>query len=261
MKNHSRRVVRVFLAQGQAGEEVLLEADDAFHLARVLRLSPGDEVEGFDGRGCRRRGVLTALSPEAGKVLVRQVEHEAPADFPCLVLGLSIFRLELMDLVVQKAVELGGSEVVPLVADYTSLKDPAAAVAKRRERWERIMRESLKQCGRNSVPVLGAPERARAWFAGLGDRPDARLLFHAGGRPMASLFRVERPLTARRFVLAVGPEGGWSEEELNSADAAGFERFSLGPHTLRSETAAIAGLAIVAGCASFFSSPFSAAGL
>ena len=261
MKNHSRRVVRVFLAQGQAGEEVPLQADDAFHLARVLRLAPGDEVEGFDGQGGRRRGVLTALSPEAGKVLVQQFECDAPADFPRIVLGLSIFRLELMDLVMQKAVELGGSEVVPLVADHTSLKDPAAMAGKRRERWERIMRESLKQCGRNSVPTLGAPERARSWFAGLGSLPDARLLFQAGGRPMASLFQGERSLAGRRVVLAVGPEGGWSEEELNSADEAGFARFSLGPHILRSETAAIAGMAIIAGCASFFSSSLSPTGL
>lgn len=238
------RVFRVFVDSVPEGRETPLCPEDARHLARVLRLGPGAEVEGFDGRGSILRGVLTRLSPQEGSLLVKEVSVLPPPPRPNLSLALALIRPDPFEWAIQKAVELGCQTLIPLVSRFT---DPAARSSAERalsSRWPRIARESLKQCRRNRemvlTPLMTFPDLLKRKPAGPG------LLLHPyEASPLSDLLQsVQDP--PEEIVLAVGPEGGWSDEEVKSALEAGYSAFSMGSLILRAETAAVASLSLCA---------------
>ncbi|MBP7865740.1 MAG: RsmE family RNA methyltransferase [Acidobacteria bacterium] len=246
MTGPARHVPRVWVPAGAPGGEVSLRPEDAAHLSRTLRLAPGAAVEGFDGEGRLYRGVLASLSPAGGRLRVTAVAGAPPPAGPRVSAGLAVVRLELMDLAVRMAVELGCERFVPLLAGRTSLREAEAQARRRLERWERIALESLKQCRRLHRMTLAPPLPARAWFA--ASTADLRWFFHPGDPVPGGEPRPGRPPatggTVRTLDLAVGPEGGWTEAEAAEARAAGFAALHPWPHVLRAETALVAALSL-----------------
>jgi 16S rRNA (uracil1498-N3)-methyltransferase len=143
-----------------------------------------------------------------------------------------------MDAVIQKAVELGVSEIAPLASERTEVKLDAEREARRMAHWRGVVLSACEQCGRASVPDLHAPRALPDWAAALPAGP-LRLALAPGG----SLRLSELAIPAAGVVAVVGPEGGLSDRDLAALDAAGFQRLALGPRVLRTETAGPALLA------------------
>jgi 16S rRNA (uracil1498-N3)-methyltransferase len=231
------RVWRVFASDlpQEAGARITLSADESHHVRRVLRLGPGERVGVFDGNGNEWLGRIAAgSSPDVHVELVerRTAEIEAPLRL-CLFQG--DCAPDRMELVVQKATELGVAEV-RTIAGHRARRP--AAEARKLERLRRIALEACKQCGRRVLPRIdraeelpGAVAGVPAWLLDPAAPPLARLAL-AGGPP-------------REAWLAVGPEGGFTDEEIARAEARGWRPAGLGPRILRTETAGLVAVSIL----------------
>lgn len=220
------------------GAEVALDASAAQHAVAVLRLGVGAEVVLFDGAGGEHPATLVHAARGAARARVgarRAVEREPP--FP-LLLGQALAKGERMDLVVQKATELGATALAPLATERSEVRLDAERAAKRVAHWQGVVRAACEQCGRDRLPEVRAPQDLDAFLAG-APAGALRLVLAPGGRALREL---PRP-GAAGVVLLVGPEGGLSDAEVARAEAAGFVRAGLGPRVLRTETAALAALA------------------
>jgi 16S rRNA (uracil1498-N3)-methyltransferase len=227
---------RVHLPPERIGEASAALTDEARHYLRdVLRLAPGDEVELFDGRGA----AWPARIGPAFEALALGPRREAGAGGPAIWLLLALAKGEKVDLVVQKATELGAARLVPFAAERSVVRLEPAKGAERAERWRRIAEEAARQCGRADVPEVSPPVTLAAALAAVPPGVRRRVLHGEGGAPLTAL-----PLAgAPGLVAVVGPEGGLTPEELAACEAAGAARASLGPRTLRAETAPLAALA------------------
>ncbi|HLL70027.1 MAG TPA: 16S rRNA (uracil(1498)-N(3))-methyltransferase [Pyrinomonadaceae bacterium] len=252
------------------GATVALAREEASHLRNVLRLKAGDEVFVFDGEG-REYVCVVAASESGGRARVEratlevrgQVEPERAESPLDLTLAVALLKGEKFDLVVQKATELGVWRIVPVVTKRSDVRVPregrnaAAATADRVPRWRRIALEAAKQSGRARLPEIFTPvsfaslveEDAGALFkegAGVAAATAAdgqRLLFtERGGRGLAETakeWREEEKMRPAKLTALVGPEGGWDDEEIAEAVAAGWLAVTFGGRVLRAETAAI----------------------
>jgi 16S rRNA (uracil1498-N3)-methyltransferase len=229
------------------GGRVRFDADEARHLGRVLRLRPGALVEAADGVGRIYTVRLEALGPgDAWGTVVG--ETGAVPESPCAItLAQGILKGDRMAWLVQKATELGVARIVPLLTGRVVARAPGERDEGRRQRWERVAREAVKQCGRAVVPAVEVPRPLRDVLDEVARHDAAWLLWERGGTPLGALARrVGRP---RRLLLLVGPEGGFGEPEVAAARVAGVALAGLGPRILRAESA---GLAAVALCQHLF---------
>jgi len=236
------RSIRVFvdLALASAQELPLPPAQSA-HLLRVLRLRPGAALTLFNGRGGEYAAELVAGGPGRATVRVgahRAAERESPLRVTLLQ---GIARGERMDLIVQKATELGVTAIMPLSCDFSVVRLAAPALAKRRVRWQAVAISACEQCGRNLPPRVHdiCPLEAACAAITAGGETLRLMLVPGAGAALASLVSRER----RSAALLVGPEGGLSEREQGLAQQAGFQACTLGPRILRTETAPLAALA------------------
>ncbi|HJP94095.1 MAG TPA: 16S rRNA (uracil(1498)-N(3))-methyltransferase [Pyrinomonadaceae bacterium] len=218
-----------------ADQTVTLRADEARHLRDVLRLQSGDEVYVFDGAGREYRcRVANVRRNEVELRVESEVEPARPESQLQLKLCVALLKGEKFDLVVQKSTELGVSKIVPLITHFADihLRD-ARDAAKRVSRWQRIAFEAAKQSGRAVVPEIATPVPFDSALAvdDLGVMFSERL-----GDSLASLTNQPKP---RAVTALVGSEGGWSDEEIESARARDFHVITLGGRILRAETAAI----------------------
>ncbi len=207
------------------------------YLQHVLRLAPGAEVEVFDGAG----GLWDGRIEPGFEAVALGPRREAKGGSAVIWLAFALAKGEKADLVVGKATELGVARLLPLAAERSVVRLDAAKGEERAARWRRIAEEASRQCGRADVPEVLAPAPLAQLLA---EAPAgfARLLFHAdGGAPLGAL----APSPAGGYLAIVGPEGGLSPAEVRACEAAGAVRVSLGPRTLRAETAAIAVAAIL----------------
>jgi 16S rRNA (uracil1498-N3)-methyltransferase len=218
-----------------ADQTVTLGADEARHLRDVLRLQSGDEVYVFDGAGREFRcHVANARHSQAELQIDAEVEPAKPESQLQLKLCVALLKGEKFDLVVQKATELGVSEIVPLITRFADihLRD-ASDAAKRVSRWRRIALEAAKQSGRAVVPEIALPVP----FDSAPAVDDLGVMFSERlGDSLAIPTNQPKP---RAVTALVGSEGGWSDEEIESARARGFHLITLGGRVLRAETAAI----------------------
>lgn len=224
------------------GDRVRFDADEAHHLARVLRLRPGAIVEAADGGGRVFSVRLEGVRPgEAWGTILGEVP--ASRESPCAItLAQAILKGERMAWLVQKATELGVARLVPVETARVVARTPAERAGGRQRRWERVAREAVKQCGRGVVPVVEPPRGLAAVLAEAGAHDVTWLCWEGGGLPLASLAReAGRP---RRVLLLVGPEGGFTEDEVAQARAAGARLVGLGPRILRAESAGLVALVL-----------------
>jgi 16S rRNA (uracil1498-N3)-methyltransferase len=232
-------VRRRFFVQQFDGLTAVMEGEAAHHLGRVLRAQEGQQYELSDGER-----VFLARIERAGRERIDfALEEEIPSNKLALdvTLLLSIVKFDAFEWAIEKATELGVGTVVPLAAGRSE-KGLLAAAEKRAERWRKILLEASQQSRRVSVPVLAPlvkPEQAFAAYSG-----GARLILSE--QPAAVTLRaVLAGEESDKVVLAIGPEGGWTEAEFAAAHGAGFAEASLGRLILRTETAVIAALASI----------------
>jgi len=219
-------------AASYAGGRFTLEGDEAHHLGRVRRIGAGEVVEVFDGLGFATRAEVIAVgkkSVELQSVGLPLPFHEPPVR---LTLATAVPKGDRFDWLVEKATELGVDRLTPLLTER-SVVDPGPAKI---GRLRRAVIEAAKQCGRNRLMTLDDP---RPWRAVVGDFSGdrAKLIAHPGGAPFGLW---PHPEPGAHAVVAVGPEGGLTDSEIETAEAAGWVRVGLGTHVLRVETAALA---------------------
>lgn len=220
----------------RAGGEVRIEGDKAHHLRNVLRLSPGDAAVLFDGGGGEYDARVAAVA--RGAVTLALGAHRAPARESSLRLTLAqaIARGERMDFAVAKAVELGVIAIQPLFAARGQVRLDGDRLDKKLDHWRRVAVSAAEQSGRETVPDVREPRTLEDWLSEVAS--GARLLLDPdAGDGAGDLPRAEAA------TLMVGPESGWTENELAAARAAGFTPIRLGPRVLRTETAGPAALA------------------
>ena len=235
------RLIRVHVDAALApGARVTLPGATTLHLRRVLRLEAGDAVTLFNGDGSdypsriEDFGRGTAEAEVTGRVVARA---ESPL---AITLVQGIARTERMDLVVQKASELGVAAIVPVATARGVVRLDAATRVRRRAHWQGIAIAACEQCGRARVPAVAEPREFEAFLA--DPPPDgARLLLS----PEAQVSLAAVAQGAASIALLVGPEGGLDEAERHAAIAADWRACRLGPRVLRSETAAIAAIAVL----------------
>jgi 16S rRNA (uracil1498-N3)-methyltransferase len=237
---------RLFVAPEQLGkaQRVKLTSEQARYLGTVLRLKPGEEVEVFDGRGARFRAWLED-SPELDAAVLRLAEPlpEGPVRAVDVVLAQALAKGEKMDLVVQKATELGAARIVPFASERTVVRLDAERGSGKAERWRRVAQEAARQCGRADVPMIDEPAGWDRILALLRDEPGRRGLLLDPEESKLRLGAAARG--ARKLLLAVGPEGGFSSEERERARQGGLLPVGMGPLVLRTETAGLAALAVL----------------
>lgn len=272
-----RTAPRLFVAPERlpAEGELILEGPTQHYLGRVLRLGPGDRVVLLDGRG--RSCAATVTRFEAAQVVLQLDAAEAAPEQgalpslpgPQLVLLCGLLKGEKQDFVVQKATELGAAAIVPVACQRSVPQLGEERGEKRQQRWQRIALAAAQQCRRLDIPRVAAPT---SWSEAMTGRAAAlpspspspstggealRLLLYEGAAPPlgAVLERLplapsgvssgSAPVAAPVIELLIGPEGGFTAGEVQSALAAGFVPVSLGPLTLRAETAAVVALGVV----------------
>jgi 16S rRNA (uracil1498-N3)-methyltransferase len=226
---------RRFLADEFSGNHAALIGDHANHLARVLRARVGQEFDISTGP-LVRRGNITAI--ENGRVDF-DLHEELPAS-PALELTLllAIYKFDRLEWAIEKCTELGVSKIIPVISSRTD-SHLAAASAKRVERWQRIARQASEQSRRTTPPEIPAPlkvSEALSFFA------CTRIVLNESENQV--FLRDLVTPEANTIALAVGPEGGWTEEERNAFQKSSWQSASLGRTILRAETAAIAATAI-----------------
>jgi len=218
-----------------------LDADQARYLSRVLRLRVGDRLTVFDGLGSEYLASITSIGKSAATLLViEEAATTTESDLKVhLVQGVS--RGERMDFVVQKATELGVKRITPVLTEFGVVKLDATRAEKRREHWQKVAASACEQCGRVRLPLIDAPLPLKHWFGSKPEQIDTELILKPGAA--TPLTRIEVPKT--KVCVLIGPEGGFSDGEFEDAAIAGFQPVSLGPRVLRTETAAVATLAVL----------------
>ncbi len=220
-------------------EEFTLDGDAAHHVATVLRLKANHPVVLFNGDG-------NEYSAQIIDVSRKQVVVEADAcltigkESPLSIhLGQGVSKGDRMDTVLQKSVELGVSEITPILTQRCAVKLDEKRWEKKIQQWQKIITGACEQCGRNTVPKLNAPVTLNQWLA--SPTQASRLILAPGAEQPLS----KTPYSTHGFRLLIGPEGGLSEQEIHQANENGYSSVSLGPRILRTETAALTSVSIL----------------
>jgi 16S rRNA (uracil1498-N3)-methyltransferase len=235
---------RIFVPpDGLRGQELAVTDRRAVHhLVNVLRIGVGERIECCDGRGQVHQGVVTRRSRQAVTVAIEATRREAPPALR-LTLAPALIKPDRFEWMVQKATELGVEAMLPMVTARTTAQRVRGADAPRLQRWRRIAEEAAAQCGRASVPPVSAPRPLADVFADVAGQPALIPTLAVPGRPLAEA--LPALAGAGEAVLFIGPEGDFTTEEARQAQARGAVAVRLGPRILRSETAALAVVAIV----------------
>ncbi len=222
-----------------AGSTLELPADTAHHVRSVLRLAADADVVLFDGRGNEHAARLLEVRRDAVVALVGQALQRAAESPLAVTLVQSVSRGERMDYTIQKAVELGVSRIVPVITTRTVVRLDDKRADKRLAHWRGIVRHAAEQSGRTRLPALEPLSPLAAWLAA-GVATPAWVLHPAGGEALA-----RQPAPHGAVTLVAGPEGGFDPREIAALRAAGVIAVALGPRILRTETAAVAALAVM----------------
>ncbi len=224
----------------------VLEGEEHYHLGRVLRIKPGKRVWLVDEQGERYLAEVREVGKNQTKLAI--LEHaEKPETKIHLTLAQALIKAKKMDFLVEKATELGMTNFIPVAASRSVVKIQEKE-AKKIERWQKIAASAVKQSRRALVPIIQPVQPYRSFIRSRQEKRKL-ILCEALGRYLREILAdgLESPANAGipSVIIAVGPEGGWTEEEVGIALENGFEPVSLGKEVLRSETAALAALAMV----------------
>ena len=227
---------RFFVEQFGDGSAII-EGETAHHLSRVLRAEAGQLYELSDGTRVRLGRIESVTRDRVAFALL----EELPTNQPSLdvTLLLAVVKFDAFEWAIEKATELGVTAIVPLAA-ARSEKALLAAAPKRAERWKKILLEASQQSRRVRLPSLGDAATPESAFASCKEGMRVMLSERADAPPMRTVLGGQR---AKKATLVIGPEGGWTDPELEAARRSGFNEASLGKLILRTETAVVAALA------------------
>lgn len=232
---------RIYCPQIYAtGDKIRLEEMASHHILKVLRLKPGDSVVLFNGQGGEFNGKLEALDKRTVWITMGEYSDRGVDSSLDIHLIYGLARFEKTDWVIQKATELGINRITPVMTQHGEVHLKAQAAAARLARWRSIIVSACEQSGRCRLPEIDMPCRLDAGLNNLSE--SAKYIFHPQGNK--TLLQSERPEN-HRVTLMVGPEGGFSEDEVSLAVQHGFKITRLGPRTLRTETAAISAVTAI----------------
>ncbi|MDP9008948.1 MAG: 16S rRNA (uracil(1498)-N(3))-methyltransferase [Pseudomonadota bacterium] len=247
------RLTRVFVDGALfPGSTVDLPRDTGSHLAKVLRVRSGDEFILFNGDGREFTAVIEAVRGShvsASIGAARSIDRESPFT---LTLVQCVPRGDRMDFIVQKATELGVGCIAPVLSQRSVVRLGEAQAASKQAHWRAVAVSACEQCGRNRLPAVEAPRPLLDYLGATTPKETPgllRLVLEPEGAAAAAQrtqfidSRDAGPITGA--VIAIGPEGGFAPEELDAFQLSGFSRVGLGPRVLRTETAAIAAIALL----------------
>lgn len=212
---------------------VQLEEQAAAHVGRVLRMQVGDKVTLFNGQGGQYEAVIEAANKKNVSVKVLSFDEHCSESPLSIHLGQGISRGDKMDYTIQKAVELGVTEITPLFTERCGVKLSGERLAKKHQQWQKIAISACEQCGRNTIPTIHPPQNLSDWLGQQNNQLKITLF------PGASATIKTLPACPNGIRLIIGPEGGLSDEEIEQTFAADFTGINLGPRILRTETAGL----------------------
>jgi 16S rRNA (uracil1498-N3)-methyltransferase len=226
-----------------------LAGSEAHHLRDVLRMRVGEKLVVFNGRGREATAEIVDLSSE--EVALRKLHEAKTPPLQCrIVLGQAIPKGKNMELILQKAVEIGAAEIVPIISDRTIVQLDSESAAQKQSKWKQIAIEAAKQCGQNWVPDVQAPRKLAELFSAAEESFDLQLIgsLQPGAQHLKTILAEhssEHQHRPRSVLMLVGPEGDFTPAELELARRHGCQPITLGPIILRVETAAIYCLSIL----------------
>lgn len=224
----------------QTSQILRLDEKASHHLARVLRAQIGDKICVFNGEGGEYHGIISRIDKKNVEVSLQQfVAREAESSIEiCLAQGIA--RGEKMDFIVQKAVELGVTKIIPLLTERCNVRLDSAREEKRLAHWQAVIISACEQSGRNRLPEIVAPVTLKEWL--MQAKADRKFVLspHVNTR----LTSAETAAVASAALL-IGPEGGLGEQEVEAACEHGFLPLNLGPRVLRTETATVAAITLL----------------
>jgi 16S rRNA (uracil1498-N3)-methyltransferase len=225
-------------------DKLALDAAETHHALHVLRMKEGDRATVFNGQGIEATVEFTQVGKDA--ITLRKIQVSKTPPVACeITLAQAVPKGKNMDLIVEKATELGAAAIAPLLSDRTVVKADEGEALTKRDKWQRVATEAAKQCGQNWLPKVAKPMTPKEFFA-QADKYDLRLI--ASLQPGAvtikqALAEVKNPA---RVLVLVGPEGDFTPAEVNLARGHGCQPVTLGPIILRTETAAIYCVSVLA---------------
>ena len=228
-------------------ENLLLSEEEAHHCVDVMRCSEGDRIIVFNGSGTEAEAEIVSLSKK--EVSLKPIlVSETPRPPAAITLGQAIPKGKNMDLIIQKATELGVSQITPLLSERTVVQLDASDLEKKQAKWQRVAIEACKQCGQNWLPEVTTPSSVDAFTKKASTPLRIVAAISPEARPLQQILAEwdeESPERPHEASVMIGPEGDFTPAEISTALSAGFAPLSLGPIILRSETAAIYALSIV----------------
>jgi 16S rRNA (uracil1498-N3)-methyltransferase len=235
----THRSPRLYVDLPLDGTSLALDESEAHYLGHVLRLAPGRRLVVFNGRGTEREASVESLQRRGAVVALEAARPALPESPLDLTLLQALPKSDAMDLIVQKATELGVRALVPVYTEFSVVKLDTERSERRVDHWRKIARSACEQCGRHTPPHIEPPRPLQASIEALPAGPTRLAL-----EPSAQRVLGEQAPPPQGLIVAVGPEGGFSAADWRRLDAAQFTRATLGPRVLRAETAALAVCAI-----------------
>ena len=222
-----------------SGDSPIITGDDAVHIRKVLRLKPGDGIELIDGTGVECDARIIGMS--AGKVAVSILQRRFSEyqSTPCLIIAQAVLKDNKPDVIIRQITELGIHEWVPFAAHRSVPVLNAQRISSRKDRWEKIAIEALKQCRRRNLLKISDLLTFDAMLA-YGRNCDIKLIFWEDESPSRPFELPDVNADSVQSVIAIiGPEGGFTPDEIAAARARGYTTVSLGPRILKADTATL----------------------
>lgn len=236
---------RFFVPKKNLGEtRGVIDGQEFVHLKKVLRLGAGDRITVFDDSGWEHEAIIRELSVEQGELEILRSYEAGRESALEVTLGVGLTKGEKMDFVVEKATELGVQKIAPFISRFSVPKLDNDKIAARTARWQKIALSAAKQCGRTRVPEILPLCRFDA-LAEAHSAQAVKLLFWEDEQRQSLRQFYEEHSQAKSLMVAIGPEGGFDDQEAELAQSRGFEPVHMGRRILRAETAALAALTLV----------------
>lgn len=235
------RIPRFYVTETlTVGQEFPLPDTTFRHAIQVLRLNAGEPLILFNGTGGEYQARITSVSKRTASALIESfspIDTESPLH---LTLAIAIIKPDKMDFALQKAVELGVASIQPLITQRSVIRIGKDKVDKKTQHWEGIVQAACEQSGRTRLPALDTPQTLESWL----EQPmeGTRLILAPGNYPRINALPAALPAP---ITLLIGPEGGFTDEEVDMCVKTGVTAASLGPRILRAETASITALALL----------------
>jgi len=235
------RIPRIYINSAlNAGNDIQLD-DRAFqHAIKVLRLRENDKIILFNGQGGEYLATLSDVNKKLAHAHIDSFDDKDTESILAIHLALGISKGERMDFAIQKAVELGVTEITPLYTEHCVVNLDAKREAKRLQHWQGVIISACEQSGRSQLPKLHTPIDLRRNF---NDLPAHKVKLTLNPYATKSLKQITAP--NNEVLILIGPEGGLSEEEIKTAEKQGYESIRMGPRILRTETAALTAISTI----------------